>query len=125
MFKSNDSSYVKMTSTEVIKKCNELINEIKEKRKHKDRFYISQIIKRRRKNIRRFPFLKYFLPSYKTVQKEAKDGLLSIFKYPSKYACGILGSAQQCKAMAKRSQDGFFYMSQDDFSNIFRDEVYI
>jgi hypothetical protein len=125
MFDNNDSSYIKMTSKEVLDRCNLIISQINKKREQEDRQYIAKEIKKRRRWIKRFSFLKRFLPSDRTARQESEDdhGWDKYGIFPSIYGWGDLRTAKQCRGLAKRSQDKSVFLSREDFSDIFRDEV--
>ena len=117
---NNDSSYIKMTSCEIIKRCDEIISEITKEREEKNKQLISETIKKRKKWAKIIPLFKYIKPADES----------SVIEYLTfswggfcQYAWRDYDRAKECKAMAKKSKDGFVFMSSDDFCRIFKDEV--
>jgi hypothetical protein len=125
MFNNNDSSYIKMESDKIIDKCDLVISHIEQKQQQQNRQSVAGEIKKYRKKIKYFSFLKRFLPSTKEVRQELKnkDNWYKWGIYPSRYNWFILKTAKQCRGLAKRSQDGLVFLSRKDFSDIFAEEV--
>ncbi len=118
---SNDSSYIKMTSEEVIERCNETIDDIKWIRKREDRRIVAKEIACRKKWIKRLPFLKWIMSTNRRdIEKEFKGDIYK--SYPSIYGYGTYGIARKCRAMARRS-DGHMFVSREDFADLFKDDV--
>lgn len=121
--KSTDGSYVKMTTDEIVERCNDIIKEVEEEREWRSNNMIEGKIGEYKFLLKIFPFLKWFGVSADREYAIKKLSLNMWSLYPSIYGYGTMAIARGCRAMAEKSIDGIVFVSRKDFSELFYQEV--